>query len=207
MKAIVCVIVGVAICARSLAQVQELEQLRLDLEKLAQFKMMLSEMKSGYQTLSNGYNAVRDAGKANFNLHQNYLDGLLAVSPQVRNNPSVQRIYSNQQAILGSCKSLLSQARSVQVFSASELNEMVSECNAITQAVSSDAELLLSVLTPGSFRMSDGERSAVIARVDQSVRKQLDKLNALSQDYKKIMVLRLQGKRDIESLKKLGNHN
>ena len=48
------------------AQVQELEQLTLDIEKLLQFKQILSDLKKGYQILSGGYNTIRD-------LSQNYL--------------------------------------------------------------------------------------------------------------------------------------
>lgn len=205
MKLLYCTLLAVVICAKLSAQAQELEQLRLDLEKLAQFKIMLSEMKSGYQTLLNGYNSVRDAGKSNFSLHQNYLDGLLLVSPSVKNNPAVARVYQNQTQLISNYKNLLARLNASHVFTPAELSEVLTACSSISNAVSGDAELLLSVLTPGKFRMSDGERSDVIAQLDKSVLRQLAKLKVVSEDYNKIMMLRLQNTRDMNALKRLSN--
>lgn len=206
MKTPLTLAVAILISVRLSAQVQELEQLRLDLEKLAQFKLMLSEMKSGYQTLDRGYNAVRDAGKANFNLHQNYLDGLLLVSPQVRNHPAVNRIFKGQTQLLADYKSLLSMLKTSNALTSAELNEVMASGDRILSVASADADLLSSVLTPGKLRMSDGERTELIATVDKSIQQQLKKLTELKQEYDKLVVLRLQQKRDMETLKRLGNH-
>lgn len=205
MKTITLVLIAVSFCVRVSGQFQELEQLRLDLEKLAQFKIMLSEMKSGYTTLLNGYNAVRDAGKANFNLHQNFLDGLLKINPAMRNNPAVQRVGSNQQQMAGDFVKLLGQMKASGVFTTTEINNVISDGNAILDVAGADADLLLSVLTPGTFRMSDGERSEAMNTVDQSVSKQAVKMKELIAQYNQVMALRLQQKRDNEVMKRLGN--
>lgn len=205
MKTIILVLCGFAFCLSVSAQAQELQQLKLDLEKLAQFKLMLSEMKSGYQTLSNGYNSVRDIGRSNFNLHQKYLDDLLQVNPEVKNNPVVQKVYNNQQQFVSDCKTLVSRLQASGVFSSTELKEVTGDIASMGGVVNADAELLASVLTPGKLRMSDAERSSVINQVDQSVQKQLVKLKALNDEYSKRMVLRLQQKRDVNAVKRLGN--
>jgi hypothetical protein len=52
------------------AQSAEVQQLLLNVEKLAQLKKILSNMKTGYQIVSGGYNTIKDISKGNFNLHQ-----------------------------------------------------------------------------------------------------------------------------------------
>ncbi len=44
---------------QSAAQVEELAQLALNIEKLAQFKQILSDLKKGYEILSGGYNTIK----------------------------------------------------------------------------------------------------------------------------------------------------
>jgi hypothetical protein len=205
MKIILWFLLTTFFCARVCAQTQELQQLRLDLEKLAQFKLMLSEMKSGYQTLTNGYNTVKDIAKSNLSLHQKYLDGLLDVSPQVKSNPTIQRAHSNRQLITVSLKNLLARIRSSGVLTSDEVGEAIAKGAEIEEVVSGDAELLQAVLTPGKLRMSDAERSALISQVDTSIQKQLAKLKALSDECTKLVIARLQKKRDVNAIKRLAN--
>ena len=56
------------------AQSTEIQQLLLNVEKLAQLKKILSNMKKGYEIVSNGYNTIKDISKGNFNLHEAFLD-------------------------------------------------------------------------------------------------------------------------------------
>ncbi|MBV9986836.1 MAG: hypothetical protein JO301_04105 [Chitinophagaceae bacterium] len=205
MKVMISVAMWVMLCAKGFSQTQELEQLKLDLEKLAQFKLMLSEMKSGYQTLVTGYNSVRDASKANFNLHQNYLDGLLAVSPQLKKDPAIQRMYQSQAAVSADARALLARLRSSGVFTGAELDEAADECRGIGEIIQADMHLLVTVLTPGKLRMTDGERADVVAQLDGTVQQQLGKLQSLSASFNKLLALRLQGKRDMQAFKKLSN--
>lgn len=204
MKTFVCLLIGISFCLRLVAQAQELQQLQLDLEKLAQFKLILSEMKSGYQGLVNGYNAVRDAGKSNFTLHQNYLNSLLLIRPELNTSPAIQRIISNQILLQSNCKTMLSSFKTSGVFSANELNEVASDCDGILSIASADFDLLNTVLTPAKMRMSDGERTTVINQVDQSMTNQIMRLKAINDEYNKTMMLRLQKKRDINMMKQLG---
>ena len=58
-------------------QSQEAKQLLLNVEKLAQLKLMLSHMKTGYQILEKGYTSIKNISQGNFNLHRDFLDGRL----------------------------------------------------------------------------------------------------------------------------------
>lgn len=204
MKKILCFLFSLVFYLRLSAQAQELEQLRLNLEKLAQFKLMLSQMKSTYRTLENGYNAILDVDKSTFTLHQNYLDGLLLVSPTLRNNPMVNRIYNSQQQLAVDFKTLLRELSLSNVFTTAELSEVRTAFYAIEEVVNTDVKLLVTVLTPNKFRMSDGERTDVVSKIKQSIDRQVFKLNVLRDDYYKQMILRSQKKRDIGAVRKLG---
>lgn len=204
MKKILCFLFSLVFYLRLSAQAQELEQLRLNLEKLAQFKLMLSQMKSTYRTLENGYNAILDVDKSTFTLHQNYLDGLLLVSPTLRNNPMVNRIYNSQQRLAVDFKTLLRELSLSNVFTTAELSEVRTAFYAIEEVVNTDMKLLVTVLTPNKFRMSDGERTDVVSKIKQSIDRQVLKLNVLRDDYYKQMILRSQKKRDIGAVRKLG---
>ena len=46
-----------------MAQSTEIQQLLLNVEKLAQLKKILSNMKKGYEIVSNGYNTIKDISK------------------------------------------------------------------------------------------------------------------------------------------------
>ena len=81
---------------KALAQKDEIAQLLLNVEKLAQFEQILSDMKKGYEILSGGYNTIKDLSQGNFSLHKTFLDALMEVSPTVKNYKRVADIISYQ---------------------------------------------------------------------------------------------------------------
>src|SRR5580693_10710952 len=74
---------------KSEAQAYELARLILDIEKLLQLKNILSDLYKGYEILTTGYNAIKSISEGNFSLHKAFLDGLLLVSPAVKNYQKV----------------------------------------------------------------------------------------------------------------------
>src|SRR5690349_14002640 len=103
------------------AQADELAQLALDIEKLSQFKQILSDMKAGYQILEGGYNTVRDISKGNFNLHKEFLDGLMAVSPAVRNYSRIADITNYQVTLVKEYKNAYNKFKQDDNFTPGEL--------------------------------------------------------------------------------------
>src|ERR1700759_4695457 len=93
---------GIAIAAlmslpcRSHAQTiaDDLQQLALDIQKLAGLKSVLNQMYQGYELVTKGYNAVKDISQGNYTLHEAFLDGLLIASPTVRKYVRVQDIIN-----------------------------------------------------------------------------------------------------------------
>ena len=90
---------------KTFSQAQELQQLALDIEKLTQFKQILSDMKKGYAILLGGYNTIKDISQGNFNLHKDFLDGLLAISPAVAKYTKIADIISMQLQLVKGYKS------------------------------------------------------------------------------------------------------
>src|SRR4051812_34257975 len=103
------------------AQTQETQQLLLNVEKLAQFKQMLADMKTGYQLISSGYNSIKDLSQGNFSLHKTFLDGLMQVSPEVRKYKRVAEIITIQLSLVREYKSALKRFKVQQIFNEQEL--------------------------------------------------------------------------------------
>src|SRR5687768_17492678 len=96
------VVISMFICFVSkstYAQSFEAQQLLLNVEKLAQLKQILSDLKKGYGIVSAGYNTIKNISEGNFKLHQVFLDGLLQVSPVVKKYKRIVDIISNQTKI------------------------------------------------------------------------------------------------------------
>lgn len=203
MKTIMSICLVICFCFRSHAQVQELEQLKMDIEKLAQFKLILSQMKQGYQVLQNGYNSVRDAARGNFDLHKNYLDGLLQVNPSVKQSPALQQIAKDQNAITKTFQTAWPQYQSSGLFSAIELSDLRTQYNLVNQKVNDDLDIVLHTTTAGSLRMSDAERLQIIDVIHGDISVQLEAVKKLINDYSRLLVLRVQQKKDNDALKKL----
>ena len=89
------------------AQSYEAQQLLLDVQKLSQLKQMLADLKKGYEVLYEGYTNIKNISKGSFDLHQAFLDGLLEVSPAVKNYKKVAGIVSLQLKIVSEYKSSL----------------------------------------------------------------------------------------------------
>ena len=106
------------------AQSYEAQQLLLDWEKLMQLKEILSHLYKGYDILSKGYTAVKDISEGSFDLHKDFLDGLLEVSPLVKNYKRVGDIMYAQTLILKTSKRALAGFSSSDLFSKDEIGYM-----------------------------------------------------------------------------------
>lgn len=203
MKILLCASLAILLCYRCAAQAQELQQLQLDLEKLAQFKLILSQMKQGYTTLENGYNSVRDAAKGNFVLHKGWLDGLLQVSPLVKQSPLINKMYVSQRSAVSLFQTSFRQYASSGLFSVSELNDLKTKYNLYDQRITDGLGLLEVVASVGNLRMSDAERLEAIRTIYIDVDAQVDKIGSVINDYSRLFTLRQQQRQDNESVKRL----
>ena len=147
------------------AQSQEAQQLLLNMEKLAQLKSILSKMKQGYQVISQGYDKIKALSKGNFDLHKTFLDGLLAVSPAVRQYRKAAAVVTLLQSILKECRTSSQAFISSQLLSTSEHQYLDAVQKNIRNLSLKHLEEFTMVMTAGKLRMSDGERLEAIDRI------------------------------------------
>ena len=177
------------------AQVQELEELALDIEKLAQYKQILSDLKKGYDILTRGYNVIRDVSKGQYDLHKAFLDGLLAVSPEVRKYKRVADIVDCQLRLVSEYKAAFSRFKQGGWFSPDELNYMGSVYNNLFNASLKNLDDLTTILTASKLRMSDDERIGAIDKIFLDIQ---DKLLFLRHFNNSTAVLSLQKAREAQ---------
>ena len=191
------------IAKKSKAQAQEMQQLILDIEKLTQLKGILTDMKTGYQIYAQGYGSISQLSKGNFDLHSVYLNGLLAISPTVRNYGRIAEIIIQQASLISEYKNSYKQFRQSGTFSVSELSYM---SNVYTQLVTQSLENLdelTNVLTAGKLRMSDDERMRAIDRIYGSSSEKLQFLRHFNRQGVIVSLQRSKELGDTRTLKQL----
>lgn len=147
------------------AQSTEAQQLLLNVEKLAQLKKILSNMKKGYEIVSTGYNTIKGISKENFNLHDAFLNALLQVSPTVRKYKRVADIITCQSQIVKEYRSAFNRFKSTNLFNSSEITYMEDVYKNLFNKSLQNLDELSIVITAGKLRMSDDERIAAIDRI------------------------------------------
>lgn len=175
------------------AQSQEAQQLLLNVEKLAQLRQILSDMKKGYQIVSTGYTTIRDISQGSFSLHQTYLDGLLQVSPAVRKYKKVADIINYQVMLVKEYKQAYSRFRQDGNFNPQELDYLGRVYGNLFQQSLHNLDALTRVMTASQLRMSDDER---LQAVDDIFLEMQDKLLFLRHFNNSIVLLALQRARE-----------
>lgn len=175
------------------SQQDEIKQLLLDVEKLMQFKKILQDLYDGYKIIHNGYTTIRDISSGNFNLHKNFLDNLMDVSPAVRNYKRVPDIINYQLQIVRLYRAALNEFRSDQNFTVKEIEYISKVYTNLFNETLKNLDELTMVITAGELRMSDDERLKAIDRIYESV---VDQYSFLQDFNTSTSYLSLQRKRE-----------
>ena len=122
-------------------------------------------MKKGYEIVSNGYNAIKDISKGNFNLHEAFLDGLMQVSPTVRKYKKIGEIIIFQSQLVKEYKSAFKRFETSNLFNTNEIKYMGNVYSNLFNKSLQNLDELTMVITAGKLRMSDDERLNVIDRI------------------------------------------
>ncbi|WP_345954636.1 TerB family tellurite resistance protein [Mucilaginibacter sp. PAMB04168] len=187
----------------SRAQSQEIQQLLLNVEKLTQFKAILSDMQRGYTILNEGYGQVKDLTQGNFSLHQVFLDGLLQVNPEIRKYARVADLLADQASILSEYKKAKSRFAGSGRFNAAELDYLTQVYAGLTKAALRNLNELADVVTASKLRMSDDERLRAIDRLYADTHDQLQFLRSFNRRTSLLQMQRQNEQNDIDHLKKL----
>ena len=202
MKKIACLyfIITILAIATTKAQVQELEQLALDIEKLAQLKSILTNMYKGYEILTKGYNTVKDLTEGNFNLHKVFLDGLLEVSPTVKKYKRIAEIINGQKVLVKEYKTAFSYFKNINVFEEGEIDYLSQVYGSLFNRSLKNIDELLMVITSNQLRMNDAERLKIIDRIYEDMQ---DKLSFLHDFNGRMAIVAQQKKSALEEIKVL----
>jgi hypothetical protein len=159
-----------------MAQAKELAQLALNIEKLAQFKQILTDLKKGYEILLGGYNTIKNLASNNFNLHKAFLDGLMAVNPAVKKYWKVADIVNIQLALVDEYKKAIKLFKHVGAFTSGEIDYIEAVYSKLFNESLKNLDALLTMITADKLRMSDDER---LTGIDGIYTEMADKLSFL----------------------------
>jgi hypothetical protein len=180
------------------AQGAEVQQLLLNVEKLAQFKKILKNMKDAYKIIFKGYTAVKDLSQGNFNLHKTFLDGLMDVSPAVKKYKRIADIFKYQLRITKEYKAAYNQFRDDKQFTVQEIEYVGKVYSNLFNETLKSLEELAMVITAGKLRMSDDERLQAIDKIYETV---VDQYSFLNEFNNNTAILSLQRKSEQAEIK------
>lgn len=180
------------------AQTAEVTQLILNIEKLNELRKILKELKAGYDILFKGYTLIRDLSKSNFNLHQAFLDGLLEVSPGVKNYQRIKDIIALQLALLKEYQGAQRQFSGSDYLNPDEQKYLESVYGRLIARSVKNLDALTDALTAKKMRMSDDER---LKSVDSIYEDMQESLVFLRQFNASTSVLALQRKKEYQDIK------
>ena len=185
------------------AQQFKIEQLLLNVEKLAQFKQILKDMQDGYEILVKGYGVIKDLTEGNFNLHQAFLDGLMEVSPTVRKYKRIEEIVEMQLELTRLSKGAIRRFQVSQLFNERDMQYLDSVYDRIFKSSLRNMEDLTVVITSGQVRMSDDERLQSIDRIYNDMTDKLTFIRSFNEENKILLLLKAKEQKDVKLLRDL----
>jgi len=194
---------GTAVHNKAKAQAQEIAQLVLNIEKLAQLKQILSDLEKGYRILSGGYNTIKNLSEGNFSLHKVFLDGLMEVSPAVRKYYKVAEIVDYQVRLVKEYKAAQNKFLRSGLYTAGELDYIVKVYANLFKTSLRNLDELALVVTANKLRMSDDERLASIDRIHTEMGDMLQFLRYFNGNTTLLGAQRQSEQQDIETMQNI----
>lgn len=200
-------LVGLLLPTRVTAQAQEMQQLILNIEKLAQFRQILKDMKKGYEILNDGYNTVKKLSQGNFNLHETFLDALMQVSPTVRNYRHVGDIVNYQVLLVKEYKAAFNRFKNSGNFNPDEIAYLERVYNNLFKQSLRNIDELTSVITANKMRMSDDERLVAIDKIYADMQDKLLFLRSFNNNTSVLAIQRVKERNDVNAMRSIYNVN
>lgn len=185
------------------AQDQEIQQLALNVEKLAQLKRLLSDMKKGYQVVSTGYTTIKDLSHGNFSLHQTYLDGMMQVSPTIKKYKRVGDIISYQRLLVQEYKLAYNRFKQDDNFNPQELEYLGQVYGNLFKKSFKNLDELSTVLTASRLRMSDDERLRAIDAIFEDMQDKVVFLRQFNNSTTILAVQRARERNDVTTIRQI----
>lgn len=185
------------------AQAQEVQQLLLNVEKLAQFRQILQDMYDGWKIINKGYHTIKDISSGNFNLHKSFLDGLMEVSPVVKRYRRITDIVNYQLLIVKRYNAALSQFKQDGVFTVPEIQYLEKVYRNLFRESLKNLDELFMVITAGQLRMSDDERMRAIDNIYERIADQFAFLEDFNSSTGFLSLQRKAEQAELNTMKKL----
>lgn len=185
------------------AQAIEAQQLLLNVEKLAQLKQMLADLKKGYEIVAKGYSTIKNISEGSFNLHQDFLDELLKVNPVIRNGKKVADIISLQLKIAGQCKEAAKRLNQPGGLTPGEITYLSKVYASLLNQSLKSLDQLLTVLSPGVLRMSDAERLETIDVIHKDMQGKLSFLRHFNNETSFLSLQRARAQSALQGTRQL----
>lgn len=201
--ALLIILLMIGIYQKSNAQSREVQQLLLNVEKLAQLKQILADMKKGYEIISSGYNTIKDLSEGNFSLHKTFLDGLIQVSPAVRKYKKAADIINYQLILVKEYKSAYKRFKQNGSFNPQELDYLGRVYNNLFKQSLNNLDQLIMVITADKLRMSDDERMQAIDNIFHDMQDKLMFLRHFNNQAGILALKREREKNDAAAVKKI----
>ncbi len=196
-------IILLSVSGKAVAQSDEAQQLLLNVEKLAQLKSILNNMYKGYQIVSEGYITIKDISQGNFNLHDVFLNGLLQVSPTVKNYKGIADIINYQIQLVKEYKSAFKKFKTSNLFNPTEIKYLDNVYGNLFKKSIQNLDELAIIITAGKLRMSDGERINAIDRIFNDMSDKLIFLRTFNQENNVLAIQRAREMIDTKISKQL----
>lgn len=186
---------------KAMAQTDEIAQLLLNVEKLAQFKQILSDMKKGYEILNGGYNTIKDLSQGNFSLHKTFLDALMEVSPTVKKYKRVADIINYQVILVKEYKSAFNRFKQDNNFNQQELVYLSRVYENLFKQSLNNLDNLANIITANKLRMSDDERLDAIDKIFADMQDKLLFLRYFNNNTTVLAVQRAKERNDANTMR------
>ncbi len=158
-------------------------------------------MKKGYQILEGGYNTIKDISEGNFSLHKAFLDGLMEVSPTVRNYKRVGDIVNYQVILVREYRNAYDRFQSDGNFNPQELAYLGRVYDNLFDESLRNLDELLVIITAGKARMSDDERLQAIDRIYAEMQDKLMFLRYFNNNTTILAVQRAKERNDARTIR------
>lgn len=186
------------------AQSDEIQQLVLNVEKLAQLKEILSNLEKSYRILEGGYQTIKGLSEGNFKLHQVFLDRLLEVSPVVQDYQRVKVILTRQRQMIYGLEQLRRQA--LGPLRVEEYTYLEAAFRRLYEQSLANVNSLMLLLTPRQLRMNDAERLSAIDVLYEQSEHQYRFMRQFTQQTKLLIESRQREKASLEGLQRWYSH-
>ncbi|OCX52778.1 hypothetical protein BEL04_00110 [Mucilaginibacter sp. PPCGB 2223] len=179
---------------------KELKNMAAQIEALNAFE---TSMRQGYAMMKGEWTAISNWKNGEFGLHQDYYTSLSTVNPQVKNDPDVATIQSEQQAII----SLFSALQGIPGLLPYEQSYVQSVAQNILKHCDADLQRLQKVLESDTLTMSDDERLKEIAKLQADMLDKYRFTQSFCNSVRLLVIARNQEMNEVQTLNQYYENN